>query len=338
MLGRIGDDRILVAAAWLTILIATTAMIASAMRSDAVARSAILQVLQDAPTEEAALEVAVSAHPEDADQTDAIVRQELARALGSASGTTWASGSSDGYRLAGRGARDVLVFGFAEKLAEHGRLVAGDWPPSQAEPDGTIVVALSSAAASQLGLQLGSQLTVEGRGVDGVAVPIRVGGIYEPIDAADPYWWSDPLALDGRVTERGFTTLGPLMVDRSLVIGRLTDLWSEMHWRTLPDGASIDPGNVGSVAGGVRELAKRISTDLGRKDAAVRDHRAARHPRPCDSGHAVERQRHPAARRPDHRPRRLRADHGRGHGGRAAARIRPRSCACEAPRRVSSSG
>ncbi|MET1232098.1 MAG: ABC transporter permease, partial [Candidatus Limnocylindrales bacterium] len=257
VLGRIGDDRILVAAAWLTILIATTAMIASAMRSDAVARSAILQVLQDAPIGEAALEVAVSAHPEDADQTDAIVRQELARALGSARGTTWASGRSDGYRFGGRGDRDVLVFGFAEQLVDHGRLVAGDWPPSQAEADGTIVVALSSAAASQLGLQLGSQLTVEGRGVDGVAVPIRVGGIYEPIDPLDPYWWSDPLALEGRVTERGFTTLGPLMVDRSLVLGRLTDLWSELRWRTLPDGASIDPGNVGSVAGGLRNLAKR---------------------------------------------------------------------------------
>jgi FtsX-like permease family len=268
VLGRIGDDRILVAAAWLTILIATTAMMASAMRSDAVARSAILQVLRDAPAGAAGLQVAVAAHAEDADQTDAIVRREIALALGSASGTTWASATSDGYRLAGRDERDVLVFGFAEGLADHARIVDGDWPPAQAEPDGTIVTAVSSAAAAQLGLELGSRLTVEGRGVDGVAVPLRVGGIYEPIDATDPYWWADALALEGQLTERGFTTIGPLIVDRSLVFGRLTDIWSAMRWRTLPDGTAIDPGNVGSVAGGVRDLARRISTDLGRKDAA----------------------------------------------------------------------
>lgn len=244
-------------------------MVASAMRSDAVARSAILQVLADAPAQEAAVEVAVEARAEEADQTDAIVQQELARALGTASGMTWASATSDGYRLAGRGDRDILVFGFAEGLADHARLVAGEWPLAQAETDGTVVAALSAAAARQLGVQLGAELTVEGSGVDGVAVPVRIGGIYEPIDAHDPYWWADRLALEGGITERGFTTLGPLMVDRTLVLGRLTDLWAAMRWRTLPDDEAIDPANVASVAGGARALGQRISTDLGREGAAV---------------------------------------------------------------------
>jgi hypothetical protein len=58
------------------------------------------------------------------------------------------------------------------------------------------------------------------------------------------------------------------MVDRSLVLGRLTDLWTSMRWRTMPDAEAIDPGNVGSLAAGVRGLAQRISTDVGRKGAA----------------------------------------------------------------------
>lgn len=268
VLGRIGDDRILVAAAWLTILIATTAMIASAMRSDAVARAAIQQVLADASPTESALQVAVSTRREDADATDATVRAEIARALGPASGIVWASGRSDGYRLAGLADRNIVVFGFAEALAEHATLVAGEWPPAQPDADGTAVAAISAPLATVLGLEVGDRLNLNGRGVDGGAVAARVGGIYEVDDPDDPFWWGDPLALSGAETAGGFTTVGPLMVDRSLVVGPLTDIFTAMRWRTVPLRERLDPLNVGAVAGGVRVLGRRLDADLGRKGAA----------------------------------------------------------------------
>ncbi|HVQ21704.1 MAG TPA: ABC transporter permease, partial [Candidatus Saccharimonadia bacterium] len=265
VVSRIGDDRILVAAAWLTIVIATTAMVASAMRSDAVARSAIQQVLAAAPGADADLQLTASIHPEEAGQVDGIVRTELSRALGPALGTTWSSVISDGYRLAGRAPRDILVFGQSDGLADHARLVAGAWPPAEADADGTIVAAISSAAASKLGLEIGQRITVQGRGVDGAAVPVRIGGVYEPLDPADRYWFADRLALEGSESVANFTTLGPLMVDRALLLGRLTDIWATMRWRTLPDREALDPTTVAGIAGGVGGLAQRIDADLGRK-------------------------------------------------------------------------
>jgi len=268
VLGRIGEDRVLVAAAWLTILIATTAMVASAMRSDAVARTAILQVLAAASATESALEVAISVLPEDADVADATVRSETARALGSAAGTVWASGRSDGYRLAGLADREIVVFGFAEGLDAHATLVAGDWPPVQADADGTVVAAVSAPLAARLGLAVGDRLNANGRGVDGDAVAVRIGGIYEVDDPADLYWWGDPLALTGSEAAGGFTTVGPLMVDRALVVGPLTDIWAAMSWRTEPRTEAFDPSNVGGIAGGLQALGGRLDTDLGRNGAA----------------------------------------------------------------------
>ncbi|MFI5291849.1 MAG: FtsX-like permease family protein [Candidatus Limnocylindrales bacterium] len=267
-MSRIGDDRILVAAAWLTIVIATTAMVASAMRSDAVARSAIQQVLAAAPAADADLELTASIHADEAEQVDGIVHTELSRALGPALGTTWSSVISDGYRLAGRAPRDILVFGQSDGLADHARLVAGAWPPAEADADGTMVAAISSAAAGKLGLEVGQRITVQGRGVDGLSVPVRIGGIYEPLDRGDRYWFADALALDGSQSVANFTTLGPLMVDRALLLGRLTDIWAVMRWRVLPNRDALDPTTVAGVAGGVGGLAGRIDADVGRKGTA----------------------------------------------------------------------
>ena len=58
------------------------------------------------------------------------------------------------------------------------------------------------------------------------------------------------------------------MVDRALVLGRLTDIWAVMRWRVLPDRAALDPTNVAGVAAGVGGLAGRIDADLGRKGTA----------------------------------------------------------------------
>ena len=188
--------------------------------------------------------------------------------MGPALGTTWSSVISDGYRLAGRAPRDILVFGQSDGLADHARLIAGAWPPAEADADGTIVAAISSAAAGKLGLEVGQRITVQGRGVDGQSVPVRIGGVYEPLDPSDRYWFADALALDGSESVANFTTLGPLMVDRALLLGRLTDIWATMRWRVVPDREALDPTTVAGIAGGVGGLAARIDADIGRRGTA----------------------------------------------------------------------
>ena len=192
VLARIGDDRILVAAAWLTILIATTAMMASAIRSDAVARSGHPAGARGrAGTRRRHRGGRRSACGQGRGDRRHRPAWSSPEPSGRAGGTTWASATSDGYRLAGRGDRDRSSSASPRALAEHGRLVAGDWPPAQAGGDGVVVAAISAAAAGQLGLQLGSQLTVRGqRRRTASRSPVRIGGVYEPVDATEPYWWS----------------------------------------------------------------------------------------------------------------------------------------------------
>jgi hypothetical protein len=268
VVARMADDRILIVAAWLTILIATTAMMASAMRSDVVARAAILQVLADAPATASAAEIEVASHPEDAAATDVIVRDEVGRALGPAAGTTWASGISDGFRDPDRAERDIIVFGFADGLDAHARLVDGAWPPAEPSADGTLDAAVSLAAAARLGLEVGDRMSLQGSGVDGAPVAVRIVGRYEPLDRGDPFWFGDPLALDGALTNGGFTTLGPLIIDRALLLDRVTDIWATLRWRVEPDRSALDALTIADAAGGMAALARRLDADLGRKGAA----------------------------------------------------------------------
>ncbi|MEU8836408.1 FtsX-like permease family protein [Streptomyces sp900116325] len=94
-------------------------------------------------------------------------------------------------------------------------LVEGTLPGPVGTAAQPLQVALPEAAAKQLRLRPGAQLTLADRASD-KPVDIRVTGLYRAADASDPYWQLDSLGGRG-VRTLAFTTYGPLLADPSVL-------------------------------------------------------------------------------------------------------------------------
>ena len=174
-------------------------MMASAMRSDVVARAAILQVLADAPADR------VSCRDRGRQPSRRCRLDRCHRARRGRPGPWVARLARHGRRASrmairdpDRAERDIVVFGFADGLDAHAtarrrRLAAGGaerrrharWPRSRRPPP------------SGSGSRSAQQLTLQGSGVDGAPVPVRIVGRYEPLDRRRPVLVRRPAGARG---------------------------------------------------------------------------------------------------------------------------------------------
>ena len=204
---------------------------------------------------------------------------------------------------------------------DHARLVDGDWPPAEPDADGTLDGrglrgrrAAGSVSRSVERLTRPGQRRRRRAGAGPHRRPLRAAR-----SGAIRIWFADALALDGAQSSR-----------------RLHDARAADHRSGAPARSRDRHLGHAALASRTRSHRPRSTDDRRRRwrhggaraasgcrprsqGRRRRDDRSAGHPRPCDGRDAVERQRHPAPRRPGHRARRLRADHGRGHGRRASA-------------------
>ena len=113
--------------------------------------------------------------------------------------------STDPYRLfpaesSAYNSRESLTWfnlGFIDGLEENIILTEGRFPGGIAH--GALNVLVSQAAATELGLQLNEQysLFTPQEGVsDSQQIPVRIAGIWQPIDPEDTFWFSHPQSLD----------------------------------------------------------------------------------------------------------------------------------------------
>jgi hypothetical protein len=230
---RAAHDWVVVAAAFLTTLLATTLLASGPVYADAVALSGLQRTLANAPVRE--VTVALSDHLAAPDYAvaDDRVAQAVEEAFGPDGADVHRSGLSDSFALPnqpGVPADGLTVFGYYDDLADHAELVAGAWPAGSS-PDGA-EAALSEGAARSLGLGSGDTLTVTSVVDDDVQVPVRFTGIYRVDDVEDPFWGESPLELDGREAIN-FTTFGPLVVTKETFFG-LAERDVEVRWRAAP--------------------------------------------------------------------------------------------------------
>jgi len=115
------------------------------------------------------------------------------------------------------------------QLRDHASLSDGVWASGPGE------AVLQSRAAAATGLAVGDDVQL----ADDISV--RVVGLWQPVDARDPYWFSSPAAASG-VDD---SDLGPLMVDESLI----ADLPAQPveRWTIVP--AEISPALADALAG-----------------------------------------------------------------------------------------
>jgi len=133
-----------------------------------------------------------------------------------------------------------------DNVDDHAHLVGGDWPNETPGDDaGAAQAALHASAAAALGLGVGSVIQLGSQ--DG-PLDILVVGTWLPDDAAESFWFGDPLIEAG--TSEG--TAGPFLVDRDVLLSRSTQ--PSVRWTIEPIPERAAPAGLPRLATGVRSL------------------------------------------------------------------------------------
>jgi len=254
VLRRAGAQRVVLGAAFVTILLATTVLALTSMYVGSVTETALRRTLSEAtpPDRTMALSVGVDTAQEVRTQ-DTRVRTALDRAFETVDTSVYGSAVSASYALpvdAGAEVKDLAVFASYQGLRDRANLVAGRWPAPAA--DGPIPVALSEPAARELDLQPGDTLRLVNRLTDQPA-SASVTGVYEVAEPESTYWLGDTLGTEGVQAGTSFTTYGPLVTDRQTFVDRLAED-ATVHWRVDPALGELTVDDLSALQAGVAAL------------------------------------------------------------------------------------
>jgi hypothetical protein len=263
VLKRAASDRLIVGAAFVTVLLAAALLAAGPIYSEAVALSGLERTLQDAPARDSGLEVSGRIPLADASARGARVAGGIHDVLGG-DAAVHRSGMSDSYAVpegGGRPADALAVFGFYDDLEEHATLVDGDWPSSEAA--GIVETALPEPAAEALGLAPGDEIMLAAIGDPARKVDVRLAGTYRVDDPRDPFWWGHRLETGGERTI-DFTTYGPFVVTED-AFGRVAGTEANLAWRAALSPGRITVASLPRLREDVSTLPRRLNVGASRE-------------------------------------------------------------------------
>jgi FtsX-like permease family len=235
-------DRLVVATAFLVVLLAATLVAAIPIYASAVAQSSLRERLERAPATESNVQATVSVSGGRDPGLDDTV-EEIARDVFGATGVTiFASGESETFTAGDR----TVVFGFFEDVEAHASLVSGRWPATSAA---VAEIVAPEAVARALDLRVGDRIDARSR-LGPTEVNARVVGIYRPERAASAYWWDNPLSTAGGS--------GPLVTTRATFFSLgLQD--TELRWRLAAQHARLEIAEVQDLRRKLAGLAGRLN-------------------------------------------------------------------------------
>ncbi|MBB2740921.1 UNVERIFIED_ORG: hypothetical protein FHR35_000741 [Microbispora rosea subsp. rosea] len=245
-------EPLLLAAAFGSILLATTAVSALLLHAGSATQAGVRRALETAPLAATATVVTSSVTAGDFAAADRAVRAGIAHAHGEVPVRVTVRVESASYALKGqdRGDDQPVLTRFAayEGLDGQADLVSGQWP---AETKTAMVeVALSEPAARAMGVATGDEFTVVGR-LDGKPARVRVTGVFRLRDPDDPRWKGEELLRYGMQTG-DFTSRGPMVVPTGTFLDRFATGVSA-RWLAEPDLRRLSPDRLrpfsASVAG-----------------------------------------------------------------------------------------
>jgi hypothetical protein len=263
VLKRAASDRLIVGAAFISVLLSAALLAAGPIYSEAVAISGLERTLADAPARDSGLEVSGRVPLDEASATGTRVERGIHDVLGAEGVAVYRSGMSDSYALpdaAGRPPKSLAVFAFYEGLPRHAKLTAGSWPSQGGD---TLEAALPAHAAEALGLAPGEEITVSAISDPSRKVTARVSGTYEVNDPNETFWWGDRLETGGERTI-DFTTYGPFVVtqaDFPTVAGAEADL----AWRAKADPSGFTVAALPALRDSVAGLQQRLNEGEARE-------------------------------------------------------------------------
>jgi FtsX-like permease family len=263
VLKRAASDRLIVGAAFVTVLLAAALLAAGPIYSEAVALSGLERTLEDAPARDSGLEVSGRIPLEEASSTGERVENGIHRVLGDGV-AVYRSGASDSYAVPegeGRPADALAVFGFYDGLEEHASLVAGDWPASSGT--GAVDAALPASAAEALGLAPGDEVTLSAIGDPTKKVVVRISGTYQVEDPRDAFWWGHRLETHGERTI-DFTTYGPFVVTEE-AFPSVAGAEANFAWRAAASPGSFTVAALPGLREDVSTLQRQLNEGASRE-------------------------------------------------------------------------
>ncbi|MBT2229540.1 ABC transporter permease [Nonomuraea sp. NEAU-A123] len=252
---RAFSEPLLLLAAFGSILLATTTLVALTMYASTIAEVGVRRTMETASLGQVAATIATPVNTETFPALDRAIRAELARAYAGAPAAITTAFRSDSYVLPGQERRktpELLRFGSYDGLDAHAKLISGAWPGA-----GTDVVeaAISLSAASASGFKAGQEITTEGR-LDHKAVKVRITGVFQLNDPFGDRWTGEQLLTRGVETGE-YTTYGPLMIPRQTFLSRFATNVNAT-WTAVPDLRTLSPEQLRPFAGRVSELRDRL--------------------------------------------------------------------------------
>lgn len=188
------------------------------------------------------------------------VRRTLAAAFGTVPYRLYQATWSNDLALAGKRQalqRPVIQAAAVGAITANADLTAGSWPGSP-QPGQPIPVALPTQAAADLGLRIGSVLTLRDLST-GAHVRLALTGLFRPKDPKALYWRVDPIGPSGVSVGAGFATYGPAVLNSSAFggpdVSRSLLIAGQVSFAAIPPTASIPLGDLTALAGRITAAA-----------------------------------------------------------------------------------
>jgi hypothetical protein len=262
---RVRADRSFLLALWLIVLAATTLVATAFQYREAVAIAGLQRAIDNAAPADRGISVQTTATVAQEPAFDRIVEGIIGNAFGSAATTNLAARSSSLAPLgmdSEQAALHLTVLGSYTDLEEHARLTAGNWPIAGRDP---IEATLSDGAAIAMGLKVGDHLALIDASVPGsqgtALLTVVITGTWTT-DSRDPYWFDDPLDLDGIVDQGTVAYRGPLMITSADLLTRGLIKHLTLTWRAGLVAAQITPAELPALVQAIPALAPSVADAL----------------------------------------------------------------------------
>jgi hypothetical protein len=262
---RAGSDWAILAAVFTTTVLAVALMAAGPIYADATTSASLRRTLVDAPIEDSSLVIETRAGAATFDVADEQVTSAIEESFSSIGVDLFRRGTSDSYGIQGldqSSETDLAVFRTYSGLESRAELLEGRWPATGSNP---IEIAVPAVVGEQLAIEASSRFEVASRAGSSDTFQVQVTGIYEVMDATDPYWLNDPLDLDGAIESTSFTTHGPFVVTVETYFSTVARGSAKIRWSAFPHHDQIEVEDMRGIVRGIGALDARLNTgrDIG---------------------------------------------------------------------------
>ncbi|MEU7897539.1 ABC transporter permease [Nonomuraea sp. NPDC049152] len=256
VLRRAASEPLLLLAAFGSVLLATTTLVALTMYASSIADAGVRRTIENASIRTTAATITTPVTAASLPGVERAIRTVTAQVYTGAPVALTASMRSDSYVVPGqeRQAKPELYrFSSYEGLDRHARLVDGAWPAADST---RVEAAVSLSAATAAGLKAGQEFTTESRIDARQRVKVRITGVFQLDDTFGDRWAGEEL-LSAGVQVGDFTTFGPLMVTEQTFLARFATNVSAT-WTALPDLTRLSPERLRPFAQGLVPLQDRL--------------------------------------------------------------------------------